>query len=234
MAIHGKGSKIIKDGFNLSCYLQDASVDTTISSHDTSTMCDEYYKTFIPGIEEFTVSGNGFFDGDPDKINEIIQSKKWSVDNIWTLFRGSDAIGNSGEAFTGLLTAIGVQQTYSDLIKMTLSGSGTGELFNVVSLMPLSTKTTTYYSTPVDNLASSASGGVCFIQLEAVTGGTCYYDIEDSADNVSFATIAAGDLITDLTSIRHDIAGTIRRYVRVTVTIGGGKTFRGQVSLARL
>jgi hypothetical protein len=230
---HGKGTVVIKDGFNFSPYLQDVDIATTISEHESTCLADTIAKRFIPGLEEATLSANGLYDGDVGKVNDIIQAAKMNTSNVWTVFGGGDELGAKGTAINGIFTSYGVQVSFSDLVKMTVAGRANTPAYEITSLLPLSTKTITTTTTGVDNAVSTANGALVFLQIENVTGNITYA-IQDSADNISFAQIATGTLATDLVSVISTIAGTIRRYVRVVLTLDGGESITAQISIARL
>jgi len=73
----------------------------------------------------------------------------------------------------------------------------------------------------IDGGASSASGGVGYLQHFSASSGTVGYIIQDSADNVSFATILTFTSVATPwapTAQRVEISGTVRRYVRASTT----------------
>jgi len=85
--------------------------------------------------------------------------------------------------------------------------------------------TTATNGTALDGGASSAFGAQFYLNVESVTGTSVTVAIEDSADNVSFATVS-GMTFTAVTSAAAPTwqrlatanNATIRRYVRVVTT----------------
>lgn len=104
---------------------------------------------------------------------------------------------------------------------------GTVQLQSAAGVAPepaelLVAKTTHESATDEDALdggASSSSGGVGFLQHFDAASGTVEYDIEDSADNDTFANLLAfADVETPYDPIaeRVEVAGTVERYVRAS------------------
>ena len=86
------------------------------------------------------------------------------------------------------------------------------------------TKTATYNSTSIDDSSSSASGGswVYHITAWSASGGNARWQIvlEDSANNSAWATV--GSESVNITAVGGDLrtfTGTLRRYVRLTLTL---------------
>lgn len=230
-AIHGKSSVVMKDGFNLSLYLQDIEFSRTIGEAEKTTLSSTA-KEFIPGLGETTLSGNGFYDGEVLAVDEVLEAALLLATNTWTHFPNGDTKGNRGKAISGIHTTYSINNTFDDLVKISFAGRGNTALYSVVSLQPLATISTTTTTTGVDNTIQTTSGGQLFIQVEAVTG-TIDYQLQDSADNINFADIGTGSLSTDSVSQIDTIAGTIRRYTRLVLTLGGGESIKAQFSLNR-
>ena len=78
-------------------------------------------------------------------------------------------------------------------------------------------------TTAVDTTASAAFGFQAYLQAFSIGSGTATVTIEDSADNVSFATLAGGVFtgVTASTTERlqsSSATATVRRYIRVTTS----------------
>lgn len=78
-------------------------------------------------------------------------------------------------------------------------------------------------NTAIDTLASAAFGFQAYLQVFSIGSGTASIDIEDSADNVSFAAVTDG-AFTDVTASTFEriqsssATATVRRYVRVATS----------------
>jgi hypothetical protein len=84
-------------------------------------------------------------------------------------------------------------------------------------------------STPVDNGASSANGGVAYMQVFAVTGFTNFVGtVRDSSDDITYGDLVAfPDNVVAPYGARVTVAGTVERYLAFEwdVTGSGSITF---------
>lgn len=90
---------------------------------------------------------------------------------------------------------------------------------------------TTY--TAVDNGASSSSGIRAMIQAFSLTSGSATCTIQDSADDITYATLGAFTAVTGQTSELLSVSGTVERYVRL-LTSGTFSTLVVCVAFIRL
>ena len=92
-------------------------------------------------------------------------------------------------------------------------------------LQPLATKTDSWdtTSTPVDNSASSSSGGVGFIQCTAASGFSGFVGkVRDSSDDVTYADLVSfTDNVSAPFAERVTVSGTVNRYLSFTGIISG-------------
>lgn len=78
-------------------------------------------------------------------------------------------------------------------------------------------------TTGLDTLASASFGWQAYLQVFSLGSGTATITIEDSADNVSFATLSGG-AFTNVTTRTFErlqsssATATVRRYIRVTTS----------------
>lgn len=85
------------------------------------------------------------------------------------------------------------------------------------------TDTTATNGTSIDTTASAAFGAQAYLQVFALTGTNVVVTIEDSADNVSFATVT-GLSFTSVTAapaterLATSNTATVRRYIRAVTT----------------
>jgi len=106
-------------------------------------------------------------------------------------------------------------------VTYTMSGSrSAGEI-----TQPLATKTADWNttSTPVDNAASSASGGVGFLQCTAASGFSAFVGtLKDSADDVTYSSlIAFTDNVSAPFAERKTVSGTVERYIAFDGNVTG-------------
>lgn len=92
-------------------------------------------------------------------------------------------------------------------------------------IQPLATKTADWdtESSPVDNAASSASGGVGFLQCTAASGFSAFVGtLKDSADDTTYSSlIAFADNVTAPFAERKEVTGTVERYIAFDGNVTG-------------
>lgn len=98
------------------------------------------------------------------------------------------------------------------------------------------TDTTATNGTAIDTLASASFGAQGYLHVTAFTGTNCTITVEDSADNLTFATVASFTVVSGVTSERK-ILGTsteqLNRYVRVSTTAGTFSSITYAVNLVK-
>ncbi len=85
--------------------------------------------------------------------------------------------------------------------------------------------------------ATKVNGVVAVVSIGALTDGTHTFRLEESDDNTTFTTVAAGDLIGSFVngtanSVQRVGYIGIKRYVRVVHTVAGGST--GAITAAQI
>jgi hypothetical protein len=120
-----------------------------------------------------------------------------------------------------------------------LVGDGDGLEWGQQLTAGLRTDTAATNGTAIDQLAQTAFGAQAYLQVTAFTGTDVTVQIQDSADNVTFATVA-GLSFTQTTAapgaqrIATGNTATLRRYVRAaTTTVGGFTSATFAVTLVR-
>lgn len=112
---------------------------------------------------------------------------------------------------------------------------GEAILKSTASLQPAA-RTASANGTGVD--VGSYSNIIAVCNVGTRTDGTHTFSLEDSADNSSFAAVAAGDQIGTFSAItsstQQQVVGYIgtKRYIRVVITVAGAST--GALSSAHI
>lgn len=191
-----------------------------------------------------TLDLKGFYDDAAGAINQALVGV--ATEGVLCLGVEGNALG---KRFFGATSGIGF--AYKRLVKV--GGLHRAEAQFVCSgafddgdgariLYPLQTITAAVAgSTALDGGASSSGGGAGYLQVPALTLGgytSVTVAIQDSADGATgWATIATFTAVTAAPAAQAvAIAGTIRRYTRVTVTLNGagsGPSITLFVGLAR-
>lgn len=100
----------------------------------------------------------------------------------------------------------------------------------------LRTDTAATNGTAIDTTASASFGGQAYLHVTAFTGTDCTITVEDSADNITFATVDSFTVVSGVTSERIVLGTTtetLDRYVRVSTTAGTFSSVTFAVNLVK-
>lgn len=163
-----------------------------------------------------------------------------TTDTLLTYLRGTSL---GGEVANLVAKQVGYDPTRGADASLSFAVAGQGNAYGLEWCTGLTagqrTDTTATNGTAVDGGASSAFGAQFYLNVQSVTGTSITVSIEDSADNVSFATVS-GMTFTAVTSagapawqrLATANNATIRRYVRA-VSAGTFTNAVFQVSMNR-
>lgn len=100
----------------------------------------------------------------------------------------------------------------------------------------LRTDTAATNGTAIDTTASASFGAQAYLHVTAFTGTDCTITVEDSADNITFATVDSFTVVSGVTSERNVLGTTtetLDRYVRVSTTAGTFSSVTFAVNLVK-
>jgi hypothetical protein len=237
--IHGKDSQVIHGVYDLSPYLNDASVSADVSTAET-TAFGASAKSYIVGLRDATVSASGMFDGAASAVDEILAASIGS-DTLApvTIGYNGTTLDNRVSLVLAKTTSYQVSTPVGDVVSVSYSAQADGGLDQGVSLAALASVSATTTGTANDNTASSANGGMAQFHVTANTrDATVVITIAHSADNSTFADLVTFTTvgIGATTSERSLVASgtTVNRYLRAVATLGAGTgSITYQVSFAR-
>lgn len=148
--------------------------------------------------------------------------------------------GNTiGQPFSGVLgglkTKYDVLVNIGALTKANAAYSIQGEIDDGVILQTHTQQTIDWTTTGVDNLASSASGGVGYLQVSQFAGITGFIGlIEHSTNNSVWSTLVTFTNVTSApTAQRIAVAGTVNRYLRFNGDVTGTGTITAFAGFSR-
>lgn len=143
-----------------------------------------------------------------------------------------DTIGQLFDGFEGgFSNEYEVVSARDDLHRVNIAYQMSGQHNEGVVLHPKQARTSdgNTESTPVDNGASSANGGVGYMQVFAVTGFTNFVGtVRDSSDDITYGDLVAfPDNVTAPYGARVTVSGTVEQYLAFDwdVTGAGSITF---------
>lgn len=229
--VHGKGSKVLLDEFDLSAYFNTVDVAATQETAET-TAFGAAAKSYIVGLADATISMSGMFaqdvDGSDEELSAILGA---ATTPIVTVLFDAGTIGKRAVLAKVHETNYTISSPVADIVTVTAdfnaSTDGTANLtYSLRTGVALTTGAGIAFGAlgnlaAVDNAASSARGGMANLHVVSNTvDDAVVIKVQDSPDNSTF-----GDLIsftsvpaTTVTSQQSAVAGTVERYVRVTAS----------------
>jgi hypothetical protein len=194
---------------------------------EPTTGLGDSFETHTPvGMQRATLTQDGaFFDDVTSGMHETLHSSQ-ATSRIVSFAPAGNAIGRPFVGCEGVYgMAYEVLAQVGALTKANVTYLVDGEMNRGVVLQAHEAETATWTNaaSSVDNAASSADGGVGYLQVSASSGITnCVVKIRDSADDNTWA-----DLITFTDNVvapfaeRIEVAGAVDRYTTVTGTVTG-------------
>ena len=236
--IHSKSARLYLDGYDLSG-------DTTAleglpgerKMQEVSTLADLGTK-HLAGLDDVKVTAEMIFDSDTAGEDVIIAAMRTGTANkVLTFWPRGAVAGYFGYGGNVILRAAPVPSKINDVVRVRPEFLLQNAAQKLTSIRDLAAVTATTSSASIDGAASSAAGGSWYFHITVISasGGNAQWNVklEDSANDSSFATVGTETYnVTAASGVqgaRYDFTGTLRRYVRVTVTLdasSGGLTFQ--------
>jgi len=250
--VHGKGTKVYLDEFEMTSYFNSADVTITNETAEVTSFADSS-KAYILGLADGTLSCSGMWtadtDGSDEELNAILGST--SAANI-TVAEAAGTIGNRATIARCDETNYTISNPVGDVSTVTADFQGTSKsgtlgtmTYGVTSGFQLTTGSSIDYNalgnlTGVDGTASSSAGGAALLHVptNSVGGGVTTIkiqhdsasDFSSAADLISFTAVAAATKTSEMVVC----SGTVNRYVRVTAsTAGSSGSITFMVTFAR-
>jgi hypothetical protein len=217
--VAGRRAKVLIGEFDLSAFLNNASAARTADLADVSVFGDTD-REFLKTMQAATVTLSGFIDTVAGSTEPVLSSFLTGTSTRpVSIFWDADAIGSPGICGAGWEGSYEDSAPVDGVQAIAANLTFTGQVDRAVSLHALGAETGTGAYTSVDGGASSSNGAVANLHVTAAgASGTGTVVVQDSADNMTFATIGTFSNFTAATSQTIYIAGTVRRYVRANLT----------------
>lgn len=223
MPVHGKDTKVYVNGYDLSDMFRASSIPAAAGTAETTTY-GKADKTFIAGLKEATLSVEGLFDGDANKVDEVLQSVLGaSAKSVWTILPGGDVFGGRGVGIEGIETAYEVTSPIEDAVQVTAEAQSSSGRDGLIIHHVLAARTADFDGAGVDGGGASANGGVGYLHVAAYSGFTSVtVKIQHSDDDIIYSDLITFAAITGApASERQAVAGTVEQYTRVSIDVTG-------------
>jgi hypothetical protein len=229
--IHGKGTAVMLDEFDLSGYFNAADVAHSIETAET-TAFGQSAKSYITGLRDGTLSMSGMWAADADGSDEELSAILGATTTpIVTVQYDSGTIGNRATLAKAHETSYSISSPVADVVTVTAdfnaSTDGTANVtLGIAQGVQLTTGASIAFGSlgdlaSVDNSASSANGGMGNLHVVANTlDADCTIKIQDSADDATFADLITFSTVSSatVTSEQKAVTGTVAQYLRATAS----------------
>lgn len=227
--LHGRNTVVLVNEWNLSPYLNSASVNPVGETADTTTF-GATWKTAIAGHLSMTASFAGFHDVDQTELDDMLGAN----DQVLTFCPGAgSAIGDHAWMLPVIETSLATSSPLGGAVAiawdvLASSTSALGEM-----LHPLGEDTNNTTGASRDGGAATTTGWMAHLHVTGpVDGGSWVIKLQDSADNSSWADVTgasftAATAATSERLVSSSATATLRRYVRYVATRTGGSAGHG-------
>ena len=235
--VHGKSTKVVFNGYDLSPYLNSVSAARSQELAETTTF-SATAKTFLAGFGDATISAEGYWDGAAAAI-DVLFNAAIASDTAQTLTisrNAADAPGDAAELASCKQTSYEVSSGINDVTSISAEFQANGAVKSGQILHALEAETATGADSAVNGTAETTTGAVAHLHVTAASAAdTLDVIIEDSANGTTgWATIGTFAQIAAIGSERITIAGTVKQYTRASWTIAGTEpSFTFLVAIAR-
>jgi hypothetical protein len=221
---HGKKTAVLFGNYNLSSYLNEASMSSSSETAETTAFGDNA-KTYITSLQDATVSLSGMFEGEANDptLNSALTSQTSTLVTICTtgLVAGEPCFFGVSRS-----NSYEISSPVADVVTVTsdLQLDGGINAGKVIAGGVTVASGATANSTVNDNGASTANGLVANLHVTANTGnGSTTVKLQHSSDNSTFADLITFTVVSAGTqaSEQKSVSGTINRYKRVNVADNG-------------
>lgn len=236
--LHGKGTAVLFNEYDLSSYFNDAGVTRNVETAETTAFGNNS-KTYIIGLMDGTLSLSGMFDGTAGAIDAVLAGVLGTENAaVTTVLYNGASIGNRVQLAQTEVTSYDVSAPVGDVVAASTELQADGGVDNGIALSALKAITATGTETAQDNSASSSNGGVAHLHVTAnAHDASAVFKVQHSADNIAWADLATFTTVatTVTTAERVVVAAgtTVNRYLRAEYTLSGSGSITFQMSFAR-
>jgi hypothetical protein len=233
--VHGKGTGVLLDQYNLSTFFNSADVAQSIDVAETTSFTASS-KSYISGLQDATLSLSGLYSQDTGGSDEVLQGILGSATT--PLVTVAFEFGTIGKrCVTGRVheTNYSISSPVADVSSVTADFNAStdavaNQTYGIYGGVMLTAGTSIAFGSlgnlaSVDNGASSTAGamGVLHVTANTIAGGATTIKVQHSADNSSWADLITFTAVSasTLTKQLSPVTGTVNRYVRATASTAG-------------
>src|SRR5436190_22114989 len=120
---HGRLTRVLADGLNLSAYLKEASISMTMDVPEATAFSDAL-KQWVTGLPDASATLSGMFDAtETTGLDSVLMARFGKPDTYMQLVVANEGlsvntIGRPARAFQGILASYNRQNTAADLVSL--------------------------------------------------------------------------------------------------------------------
>lgn len=230
MSVSAQKSRILVGDFSMTANLTEVKSAEQTAALEVSTLADTS-KQFILGQTSATLSMTGYY----DEVLHADAAAWTAAGEVFSYAPQGFTLGNEVWMEQPIQTTFETTSSETGVVGFSISAQPSGPVVFGRSLHDLTAETGTVSSSSYDGGAASTGGAIAHLHVTAYSGLTnVVFTVEDSANNSAFSTIGTFATVSGKTAERITIAGTVRRYLRVTATVTGTGSITYAVAAARL
>jgi len=234
---HGRQAVVLFDQYDLSAWLTSYEGADDVDIPDTSCIGGSTARRYeVVGLRGGTMSLSGHYDPAAGASQAVLNAAfAQAAARVVSAFPQGDTIGLPADLMSARETSLSAGTPVDGVASISAQAVGDGgKEFGVSLHSRAAAVTTSGDSASVDQLAQSANGGVGHIHCTVAAADTIDVDIEDSADDETFATlITFAQITTTAAAERVEVTGTVEQYVRETHALGVSGPYTYAVAFAR-
>lgn len=221
--VHGRRTKVYGQGVDLTSFLRTASLQRTADVAE-STPFNNDAKQYTVGMRDGVMNFEGLFDGSAAAVDETLASILGSTSQkVFLVPIGVEALGSTAHGMSGDESTYDVETSTDDVATVTAELQSSTGIDRCLIHKVLGAVSADANGTAIDNAASSAYGGVGYLEVTAASGGgTLTVKVQHSVDNSVWADLITFTGTTAIGAERKAVTGTVNRYTRAVHAITAG------------
>jgi len=233
MPLHGKNTKLLCNGYDLTSFFNAADAKLSAAAADASVF-GPAYKQFEAGYEfGGSFSADGLWTGTAGEAQAILAAAFTGRSlAYWTYLLNGDAAGEPGFGLPTIVNTHPVTSVLTELVKVSADCEISGDSLIGISLGAIAQRTAASQTAAGVDLGAGFAGtfaGALIQCTVAVAGGdgsvvVTVETADDSGFSVNLGTIASATVTALGAYLVPEAAMTVRRYVRLKAACAAGET----------
>ncbi len=227
--ITARNVKLFAGGRDISGRVNTATLTFSSEAPEVTTFGSEYRERLATGLKDYELSFAGFGDFSASQIDETMQSLMSS--SAWYgLYPNAATASQRGREVVGIATNYSIEGAVEGAVGFSATITGCAVMMDMCSLAHTTASDAGASNLPSVNFAAANSGSCWHIfriltlkgATEAgPTGPEISVSVQESANDVAWATIAAWESASSASQVFATSSGSCSQYRRVTACLSG-------------